>query len=85
MARRDFVRRIGPDPHQLGPQGDTVGALTCPDIWELSTGEFAVVGEDATEELLSRLPSSATCHPGEKIVILPRATLLSAREGIPKK
>ena len=85
MAKRDFVRRIGLDPHHLGPAGDTAGALTCPDIWELSTGEFAVMGEDATDELLSTLPPTASCHPGERIIILPRVTLLAARQDIPKK
>ena len=43
----NFIKRIGPDPHENGAQ--TVGCRGCPDIWELEGGDFAVIGIDITD------------------------------------
>ncbi len=49
-----FKRRIGRDPHA----DNAVCASTagCPDIWELASGDFAVIGCDMTGKLSSALP-----------------------------
>lgn len=77
-----FKRRIGPDPHI---KGNTPALDGCPDIWELESGEFAVIGIDKTELLSSYLPPDANCGLDERIVILPRRILVDAREDIPNQ
>lgn len=77
-----FQRRIGPDPHANGAK--TQSANGCPDIWELSDGDFAVIGPDITE-LTGVLPATAGCGPDERIVRLPRRILIGARSDIPRK
>ena len=42
------VRRLGPDPHAHG--AITASLHGCPDILELESGDFAVVGVDITAE-----------------------------------
>ena len=75
-----FIKRIGPDPHANGAQ--SVGCRGCPDIWELENGDFAVIGADITH-LTSNLPASAGCGPDERMVRIPRNTLLLAKSAIP--
>ena len=75
-----FLRRIGPDPHAGGAQ--TVALNGCPDIWELDGGDFAVIGIDITS-LAGALPPSAGCGPDERMVRIPRKTLVLAKRDIP--
>jgi hypothetical protein len=79
MERQEFVRRVGEDPHA---GGETPNLENCPDVWELSSGDFAVVGLDATIDLGSRMPATASCGPDEALVIVPRATMLSAAKDL---
>ena len=76
-----FLRRLGPDPHAGGKK--SVGANGCPDIHELTDGDFAVIGIDITREASSKLPPTAGCGPDEKIVRVPRDVLVGARADIP--
>lgn len=76
-------RRLGPDPHANG-------ALTpclrgCPDIFELDTGDFAIIGQDITESATRHLPVSASCGPDERIIRIPRKTLVLAKPDIPSQ
>jgi hypothetical protein len=75
-----FVRRIGPDPHANGSQ--TFALKGCPDIWELDGGDFAVIGTDITD-ISDQLPPSASCGPDERIIRIPRKTLVLAKPDIP--
>ncbi len=77
-----FVKRIGPDPHAGGAQ--TPGCYGCPDIWELDNGDFAVIGKDITAEA-PQLPPSANCGPDERMIRIPRKTLVLARLDIPHR
>ena len=77
-----FIKRIGPDPHAGGAQ--SVGCHGCPDIWELDDGDFAVIGIDITS-LAGSLPASAGCGPDERIVRIPRKTLVLAKTDIPDR
>ena len=77
-----FTRRIGPDPHANGAQ--SVGCQGCPDIWELDDGDFAVIGADITHAT-GRLPASANCGPDERMVRIPRKTLVLAKADIPDR
>jgi hypothetical protein len=78
-----FARRLGPDPHFGGAQ--TAACSGCPDIWELETGDFAVIGSDITDLALIRLPPSASCGPDERVVQIPRKTLVLAKADIPDR
>lgn len=82
-AQIDFLRRLGPDPHANGAQ--TVALNGCPDIFELATGDFAIIGIDITEASANRLPPTAGCGPDERIVLVPRKTLVLAKSDIPNQ
>ena len=74
-----IVRRIGVPPRE---RGSSTGQ-TCPDIFELEDGNFAVIGREATSELDPHLPADAARADYERIVIVTRETLLRAKKDIP--
>jgi hypothetical protein len=74
-----IVRRIGVPP---SARGSSSGA-TCPDLFELSDGNFAVIGTEATEALERELPADAARADYERIVIISRETLIRAKADIP--
>lgn len=76
-----FRRRLGPDPHANGAQ--TAAAANCPDIFELESGDFAVIGITMTAKALPNLPKDASCGPDESVVWIPRKTLVAAKTDIP--
>jgi len=76
-----FARRLGPDPHANGAQ--TYALKGCPDIWELESGDFAIIGSDITDQVTNKLPASANCGPDERIIRIPRRTLVLAKTDIP--
>jgi len=78
-----FLRRLGPDPHAGGSR--TIALHGCPDIFELQSGDFAVIGIDITTAAVSKLPPSAGCGPDERIVLVPRKTLVLAKSDIPER
>lgn len=73
-----FIRRLGPAPVEQACSG----CQNCPDIIELDNGDFAVIGSDITSEA-NNLPSWAGCAPEERIVHIPRRTLVLAKGSIP--
>lgn len=74
-------RRLGPDPHANGAQ--TVALNNCPDMFELESGDFAIIGIDITAEAAPKLPASASCGPDERIIRIPRNLLVNAKSDIP--
>ena len=77
-----FLKRLGPDPRASGACSDSVG---CPDIWELDTGDFAVIGVDITAAAMGQLPPGAGCAADECIIRLPRRLLVNAKRDIPDR
>jgi hypothetical protein len=75
----EFVRRLGSTPQERG----SLNNATCPDIFELTTGDFAIIGTDATDSLEGKLPSGAARADYERIVVITRETLLAAKRDIP--
>lgn len=73
-------RRLGKSAAELGTTGGRGG---CPDIWELDNGDIAVIGRDLTGSYLSRLPADVSIADDERMVIIPRTTLVSAKADIP--
>ncbi|MFE5210832.1 hypothetical protein [Streptomyces sp. NPDC056600] len=74
-----IVRRIGVPPTARG----SVSGANCPDIFELSDGNFAVIGTEATTRLDGELPPDASRADYERIVIISRDTLVRAKADIP--
>jgi hypothetical protein len=73
------ARRLGSSPQERG----SLGNATCPDIFELQDGRFAVIGTDVTGQI--NLPADAGCAPYERVVVITRETLTSARADIPEQ
>jgi hypothetical protein len=78
-----FLRRLGPDPHGGGVR--TIAVRGCPDIFELESGDFAIIGIDITDAARPKMPPSAGCGPDERIVLVPRKTLVLAKPDIPNR
>jgi hypothetical protein len=77
-----FQRRLGRHPALLaGPPTD--GKTGCPDIWELSNGDVAVIGRDLTEAYADRLPEGVNIVSDERLVVIPHATIVAAKRDIP--
>lgn len=76
-----ILRRLGPDPHANGAL--TYALSGCPDILELDGGDFAVIGSDITAEAAAILPPTVSCGPDERIIRIPRRTLVLAKSDIP--
>ncbi|MGY6025753.1 hypothetical protein [Streptomyces spinosirectus] len=77
-----IVRRIGKPPRQR-QTSPSLNAGTCPDIFELSDGNFAVIGTEATAALDGELPVDAARADYERIVVIDRETLIEAKKDIP--
>lgn len=75
-----LARRLGKSAKELGQTG---GRESCPDIWELDNGDIAVIGRDLTDLYASRLPDDVTIYHDERLVIIPRATIIAAKADIP--
>ncbi|MFE2302466.1 hypothetical protein ACFXAW_30240 [Streptomyces sp. NPDC059445] len=58
---------------------------TCPNIFELSDGNFAVINTEATAALDDQLPQDAACSDYERIVIISRETLLRTMRDTPQQ
>lgn len=76
-----ILRRLGTSPAKRSTE--CAACNNCPDLFELSDGDFAVIGRDVTVEVVPHLPSDAGCGPDERIVRIPRAVFLAARLEIP--
>ena len=76
-----FIRLLG--PQRQNSSASCAGGSSCPDILEMDSGDFAIIGTDITEEARGKLISGAGCGPGERIIRVPRQTLVLARTDIP--
>jgi hypothetical protein len=75
-----FKRRLGKSPQELGT---TSAGPECPDVWELDNGDAAVIGRDMTAAYEDRLPTGVSISRDERLVAIPRRTLIAARPDIP--
>ncbi|MEV0438188.1 hypothetical protein AB0I84_02920 [Streptomyces spectabilis] len=75
----NILRRIGASPRERG----SATGQTCPDIFELSNGDFAVIGTEMTAALTGVLPADAGRADYEGIVVISRETLIRAKADIP--
>ena len=72
-----FLRRLG--------QKRTLCATgyNCPQILELTNGDFVVVGTDITEEAAKAMPAGPGIGPKERAVRIPRLVMVEVRSEIP--
>lgn len=75
-----FVRRLG---KSADGTGSSHGKTGCPDFWELSNGDVAVIGRDLTAAYTNRLPEGVTVLSDERLVVIPRAMIIAAKSDIP--
>lgn len=75
-----IVKRVGKSPAELG---NTSGTSGCPDVLELSNGDFAIIGQDLTDHYGPVLPAGAVLSAGERLVIVPRNMLAAAKRELP--
>jgi len=75
----EFARRLGLSPRERG----SLNNGTCPDVFELDNGDFAIIGTDVTDKLEYKLPSDAARADYERIVLVSRETMLAAKRDIP--
>jgi hypothetical protein len=73
-----FLRRLG----QNGRQQCSTG-LQCPQILEMTDGDFAAVGPLITEAAAKKMPPGPGVGPKEGVVKIPRAVMVAARAEIP--
>jgi hypothetical protein len=75
-----FKRRLGKTAAELGESRTN---NDCPDIWELDSGDFAIVGRDSTAAFADRLPADLRVGGDERLVVIPRSMLIAAKPDIP--
>lgn len=75
-----FSRRLGRSAQELNISSSS---SSCPDVWELDNGDFAMIGTDMTDEYAGRLPAGVSVAADERIVVLPRPTVVSVKADIP--
>jgi hypothetical protein len=75
-----FEKRLGKSAEELG---DSKGRDDCPDIWQLSNGDIAVIGRDLTDAYGARLPDGVSLAADERLVVIPGRMLRAAKGDIP--
>lgn len=73
-----FIRRLGKNDVNLCP-----GGHSCPQLLEMTDGDFAAVGTLITDEAVKAMPPGPGVGPKEGVVRIPRAVLIAARVEIP--
>ncbi|MDT0441852.1 hypothetical protein [Streptomyces johnsoniae] len=75
-----FERRLGLSAEE---QKISTKKRTCPDIWQMSNGDIAVIGRDLTAAYRSSLPEGVSLAEDERLVIIPGIMLSTAKRDIP--
>jgi len=73
-----FVRRLG----QNGRRAKCSTGAHCPQILEMTDGDFAIVGLDIKKEAAGALPPGPGVSPSEGIVKIPRDVMVAAMADI---
>lgn len=75
-----FKRRLGLSAEEQEQSQKDKG---CPDIWQLTNGDIAVIGRDLTAAYASRLPDGVSLRADERLVVIPGVMLSTAKKDIP--
>ncbi|MBM2621323.1 hypothetical protein JIG36_38060 [Actinoplanes sp. LDG1-06] len=57
---------------------DCSNNITCPAVFRLQDGNFAIIGTNRTDELQNHLPPGSGVADYERIVVIPKAVMLAA-------
>ena len=68
-------RRVGPPPK-------CSTNVTCPAIFQLADGNFALIGTDHTDTLGPQIPADAGVADYERIIVVPREVMLGATRAL---
>ena len=70
---------------RLGGNGVNLceGGYHCPQILEMTDGDFAAAGLDITNEAIPAMPPGPGIGPKERVVRIPRKVMIDARAEIP--
>jgi hypothetical protein len=74
-----FQRRLGKTAAQVG---DSRTSGDCPEIWEMDNGDIVVIGREATDAFIDRLPPGVSIGPDERLVIISGRLLSAAKPDI---
>ena len=73
-----FIKRLGGNKQVQCESG-----FYCPQILEMTDGDFAAVGADMTAEAIPAMPPGAGVGANERVIRIPRQVLIAARAEIP--
>lgn len=69
---------------RLGEKGVACSSgHACPQILEMTDGDFAGVGQDITDEAMPAMLPGPGVGPKERVIRIPRHVLIAARAEIP--
>lgn len=71
------MRKLG-----VGGEQGSSGEKSCPNIFELENGDFAIVGTEATQDYIDHLPPGTKIAEYESIVHVPRYIIETAIKDI---
>lgn len=72
-----FIRRLGQNAQRCS------SGHYCPQILEMTDGDFAAVGLDITGEATKAMPPGPGVGPKEGVVKIPRHVMLAAKAEMP--
>jgi hypothetical protein len=72
----EILRKLGPASRCYTPDA-------CPNLFELTDGNFLGVGRDVTSRAKPLLPRDAGCADYERIILLPRRVIVAAWPQLP--
>ena len=73
-----FIKRLGGNAANL-----CEGGYHCPQLLEMTDGDFAAVGADITEKAAPLMPPGPGVGPNERVIRIPRQVLIASRAEIP--
>lgn len=73
-----FIRRLGQNGRQLCSYGHH-----CPQILEMTDGDFAAVGPDITQEAVPAMLPGPGIGPNERAIRISRQVMLAAKNELP--
>lgn len=73
-----FIKRLGGNG-----QSQCIGGHHCPQILEMTNGDFAAVGLDITKDAVPAMPPGPGIGPQERAVRIPRHVMIGIRAELP--
>lgn len=78
MFKRSLLNHRTPDK----PPTDTAGLKGCPNVLELETGDYVIIGIRSTASLRPHLPTGTVCGPDEEMIVVPKRVFEDAARSL---